>query len=119
MSPAELETYKKQLLALRARIRGDVSTMTDGAAKAACTHSSAPLHMADVGTDNFEREQTLSFIQSDNETLNFIEEALERIREGTYGICEDCGCSIPKTRLNVLPYAASCVQCVELAQQNK
>ena len=124
LSAAELETYKNQLIALRTRIRGDVSTMTTGAlrhsrSEAAGDLSSVPLHMADVGSDNFEREQTLSFIQSDNKTLQLIEEALTRIKNGTYGTCEDCGCSIPKARLNVLPYAASCVQCVELAQQDR
>ncbi|MCL2709253.1 MAG: TraR/DksA C4-type zinc finger protein [Planctomycetaceae bacterium] len=122
LSEAELETYKNRLLALRARIRGDVSTMADGAlsqsrSEAAGDLSAMPLHMADIGSDNFEREQTLSFIQSDNETLRHIEEALARIRVGTYGICEHCGCPIPKVRLNVLPFTDSCVRCVELAHE--
>ena len=122
LSEADLETYKNRLLALRARIRGDVSTMTDGAlsqsrSEAAGDLSLMPLHMADIGSDNFEQEQTLSFIQSDNKTLILIEEALARIKDGTYGICENCGCSIPKVRLNVLLYTASCVRCVELAQE--
>jgi len=119
LSSAELEVYENQLIALRTRIRGDVSTMTDEAAEAAGNLTSAPLHMADVGTDNFEREQTLSFIQSDSKTLKLIEGALARIKKGTYGTCEDCGCTIPKARLNVLPYAASCIQCVEQAHQNR
>jgi RNA polymerase-binding transcription factor DksA len=123
LSSAELEAYKNRLIALRTRIRGDVSTMTDGAlshsrSEAAGDLSAMPLHMADIGSDNFEQEQTLSFIQSDNVTLDLIEEALTRIKAGTYGICENCGKSIPKVRLNVLPYAASCVHCVELAQQD-
>ena len=124
ISDAELEAYKSRLIALRARIRGDVSTMTDGAlsqsrSEAAGDLSVMPLHMADIGTDNFETEQTLSFIQSDHATLALIEEALERIRNGTYGICEDCGAMIPKVRLNVLPYTASCVHCVNRAQQDR
>ena len=123
LSTADLETYKSRLIALRTRIRGDVSTMTDAAlsqsrAEAAGDLSVMPLHMADIGSDNFEQEQTLSFIQSDSATLALIEEALARIKAGTYGICEDCGKPIPKVRLNVLPYAASCVRCVELANQN-
>jgi len=116
LSMTELDTYKQQLLDLRTRIRNDITAMSDGAENAANV-SSAPSHMADVGTDNFERDQTLAFIQSDSKTLKLIEEALTRINEGTYGTCEDCGCVIPKARLNVLPFAASCVQCVELAQK--
>ena len=124
LSATELAAYKTRLQTLRARIRGDVSTMTDAAlssnrTEAAGDLSVMPLHMADIGSDNFEQEQTLSFIQSDNATLNLIEEALERIKEGTYGICEDCGKPIPKVRLNVLPYTANCVHCVELAYQDR
>jgi len=124
LSGAELETYRKLLVALRTRIRGDVSTMADSAlsqsrSEAAGDLSAMPLHMADIGSDNFEREQTLSFIQSDSNTLLLIDDALARIRDGTYGICENCGCSIPKVRLDVLPYTDSCVRCVELAQENK
>lgn len=122
LSETELEVYKNRLVSLRARIRGDVSVMADGAlshsrSESAGDLSAMPLHMADIGSDNFEREQTLSFMQSDSQTLQLIEEALARIKEGTYGICDNCGCAIPKVRLNVLPFAASCVHCVELAQE--
>ena len=124
LSTAELEAYKNRLIALRARIRGDVSTMTDGAlsqsrSEAAGDLSIMPQHMADIGSDNFEQEQTLSFIQSDNATLGFIEEALARIKNGTYGTCEHCGKTIPKVRLNVLPFTSSCVQCIELVCQDQ
>ena len=124
LSDAELESYKNRLISLRTRLRSDVSTMTDGAlshsrSEAAGDLSAMPLHMADIGTDNFEQEQTLSFIQSDNNMLELIEEALKRIKAGTYGICESCGNPIPKIRLNVLPYTADCVRCVELAHQNR
>ena len=123
-SAAKLETYKTRLIALRNRIRGDVSTMTDGAlslsrSEAAGDLSVLPTHMADIGGDNFEQEQTLSFIRSDNETLGLIDEALVRIKEGTFGICEDCGASIPKVRLNVLPFAANCIHCIERARQDQ
>ena len=124
LSETDLELYKNRLILLRARIRNDVSTMTDGAlsqsrSEAAGDLSAMPLHMADIGSDNFEQEQTLAFIQSDNDMLDMIDDALERIKSGTYGICESCGSPIPKVRLNALPYTASCVRCVELAQQDQ
>jgi len=124
LSDVELQAYKGRLLALRSRIRGDVSTMTDGAlsqsrSEAAGDLSAMPLHMADIGTDNFEQEQTLSFIQSDSKILDHIEEALVRIKDGSYGTCETCGKTIPKVRLNVLPYAADCVHCVEQSHQER
>jgi RNA polymerase-binding transcription factor DksA len=124
LTASETETYRNKLLALRARLRGDVSAMTEAAlnqnrSETSGSLSSMPIHMADLGSDNYEQEQTLSFIQSESGTIDQIEDALGRIKEGTFGICETCGCRIPKARLNFLPYAANCVKCVNAAQEDK
>ena len=118
MKNAELQVYKDQLLLLRARLRGDVNTMADSALKKSRSEangdlSSMPIHMADIGSDNFEQEFTLSLMENDGGTLTQIESSLERIEEGTYGQCEECGVKIPKTRLNAIPYATLCVRCAE------
>ncbi|MFH1923195.1 MAG: TraR/DksA family transcriptional regulator [Planctomycetota bacterium] len=117
-----MKTYKERLLALRARLRGDVNRMADAALKQSRTEangdlSSMPIHMADIGTDNFEQEFTLSLMESEGGTLEKIEAALERLEEGTYGECEECGAKIPKTRLNALPYATMCVKCASEYEQ--
>ncbi|MDR2641575.1 MAG: TraR/DksA C4-type zinc finger protein [Planctomycetaceae bacterium] len=124
LSEAELNGYRQKLIAMRARLRGDVSTMTDAALNknrmdASGDLSAVPIHMADVGTDNFEQEQTLSFMQNERGILVDIEEALGRIKDGTYGICEGCGTPIPKVRLNFIPYANMCVKCAELLQHQE
>ncbi|NQU20844.1 MAG: TraR/DksA C4-type zinc finger protein, partial [Candidatus Nealsonbacteria bacterium] len=62
-------------------------------------------------TDNFEREFTLTLMESKDRTLEQIEEALERIEDGIYGVCEKCDGKIPKVRLNAIPYAILCVRC--------
>ena len=116
MKKADVKIYKERLLALRARLRGDVNQMADSALKQSRTQangdlSSMPIHMADLGTDNFEQEFTLSLMESDAGILDKIEAALERVEEGTYGQCEECGAKIPKTRLNAIPYATMCVKC--------
>jgi DnaK suppressor protein len=67
--------------------------------------------MADIGSDNFEQEFTLSLMENDEDTLAAIEHALERIEDGTYGACEECNGKIPKLRLEAIPYAAHCVKC--------
>ena len=118
MKKPELTAYKEQLLALRARLRGDVDHMADGALKKNRSEangdlSSMPIHMADIGSDNFEQEFTLSLMENDGGTLALIESSLERIEEGTYGQCEECGVKIPKTRLNAIPYTTLCVRCAE------
>ncbi len=79
--------------------------------------SSVPLHMADLGSDNFEREFTLSLMESEEETLERIEVALERIENKQYGLCEQCESVIPKTRLNAIPHATYCVSCAEIIQK--
>ena len=116
MKKAEMKVYKERLLLYRARLRGDVSAMANAALKqtrseASGDLSSMPIHMADVGSDNFEQEFTLSLMQNDEETLEEIEAALERIEDGVYGSCVECGGKIPKTRLNALPYTPHCVKC--------
>ncbi len=122
MKKADMKTYKERLLALRARLRGDVDQMADAALKKSRSEangdlSSMPIHMADIGSDNFEQEFTLSLMQSEEETLDLIEASLERIEDGSYGQCEECGVKIPKTRLNAIPYASLCVKCASRAEQ--
>ena len=116
MKKADLKNYKERLLGLRVRLRGDVSQMAEATLKKNRTEangdlSSMPIHMADIGSDNFEQEFTLSLMENEEDTLELIEASLERIEEGTYGDCEECGVKIPKTRLNAIPYATLCVKC--------
>lgn len=123
MKKAEFKTYKERLLTLRARLRGDVNQMADAALKKSRSEangdlSSMPIHMADLGSDNFEQEFTLSLMESEEETLDLIETSLERIEEGSYGQCEECGVKIPKTRLNAIPYASLCVKCASQQEQS-
>ena len=122
MNNADMKAYKERLLALRARLRGDVSQMADAALRKRRSEangdlSSMPIHMADIGSDNFEQEFTLSLMQSEEGTLDKIETALERIEDGSYGQCEECGVRIPKTRLNAIPYTTLCVKCAGRMEQ--
>jgi RNA polymerase-binding protein DksA len=122
MNKADMKTYKERLLALRTRLRGDVTRMADATLKKSRSEangdlSSMPIHMADIGSDNFEQEFTISLMQSEEGTLDLIEGALERIEEGTYGKCEECGVKIPKMRLNAIPYASLCIKCASQEEQ--
>ena len=124
MKNAEMQVYKDQLLILRARLRGDVSHMADSALKKSRSEangdlSSMPIHMADLGSDNFEQEFTLSLMENEGQALEKIEASLDRIQEGSYGTCEECGLKIPKSRLNAIPYATLCVRCAEQQEQLK
>jgi DnaK suppressor protein len=68
------------------------------------------LHMADSGTDNFDRDFALSLLSSDQDAVYEIEEALKRIEKNTYGICELSGKPIPKSRLEAIPWTRFTVQ---------
>jgi RNA polymerase-binding protein DksA len=123
MKKAELKVYKTQLLALRARLRGDVDAMANAALKKTRSEtngdlSSMPIHMADLGSDNFEQEFTLSLMQTEGGTLESIETALERIEDGQYGLCEECTQPISKTRLNAIPYAPLCIKCAQKLERS-
>src|SRR5262249_15189382 len=89
MTQTEMEAYRDNLLALRNRHNGDVSHLTDEALRrtgggAAGNLSNMPIHMADLGTDNFEQEFTLSLLQNEEQLLDEIGAALERVSQGTF-----------------------------------
>lgn len=116
--------FKNTLHKMRARLRGDVEAITENALQknrmgASIDGTTMPIHMADIGTDNFEQEFSLSLVMSESETLEQIEEALERINRETYGDCEECGARIPKARLHAIPYAPLCVHCAAKHEEKR
>jgi DnaK suppressor protein len=70
-------------------------------------------HMADVATDNFDREFSLDLASSEQQFLNRIDEALQKIKDGTYGVCENCNVEIGMERLKAVPYSLLCIKCKE------
>jgi RNA polymerase-binding protein DksA len=122
MTKAVLETFRQELLALRNRLKGDVTNLADEALRkaggeASGSLSNMPIHMADLGTDNFEQEFTLSLLQNEEQALDEIGAALDRIAQGTFGRCEECQKEIPRARLQALPYARHCVECARKLEQ--
>jgi RNA polymerase-binding transcription factor DksA len=112
----EMEAYRQALETLRARLRGDVAQMTNEALYkdgpgGSSGMSSVPLHMADLGSDNYDQEFTLELIENEQGTLELINDALDRISKGSYGLCDECGEAIAKPRLQAIPYALHCIQC--------
>ncbi len=122
MKVAELAQYKRILLDLRKKLVGNVTSMEDEALgksgqDASGDLSNVPIHMADVGTDNYERDLTIGLIQNGEEELKAIDNALERIGDKTYGNCEECGTKIAKARLTALPYVHNCIECQRLEEE--
>jgi len=104
---AELERYRELLLAKRRELVGDMSQMEREALQRGGNSnlSNLPLHMADMGTDNYEQEFTLGLMEKDRKLLKEINLALAKIQDGRYGICEGTGQPISKVRLEAQPWA--------------
>lgn len=117
LSKAELEHFRTLLLEKRREILGDVGSMESEAFKSQDNHSSSPMHMADVGTDNFEQEFTLGLIESERQLLREIQESLNRIDQGTYGVCVATGKPIGKARLEAKPWAIYCIEYARMLEQ--
>src|SRR5947209_8379856 len=123
MTKNEMEPYRVKLEELSQRHNGDLSHLTDEAlhrsgSGAAGNLSSMPIHMADLGTDNFEQEFTLGLLQNEEQRLEEINAALDRITQGTFGLCEECQAEIPRARLQAVPYARHCVECARKLEHN-
>ncbi|MGO8690327.1 MAG: TraR/DksA family transcriptional regulator [Thermoguttaceae bacterium] len=114
----DLTPYRQRLLALRARLQGDMTRMEDDALnKDHSKTTSMPNHMAELGSGNFDQELTLSLLGSEKDALDQVEAAIGRIEDGSYGRCEECGGQIPKSRLEAIPYAAQCVRCASQEEE--
>jgi RNA polymerase-binding protein DksA len=81
--------------------------------------SAYSLHMADMATDNYDREFSLSLADNEQKILHRIEAALEKIEQKTFGVCDACGKKISKVRLKAVPYAELCVPCQEKQEKKK
>jgi len=110
LSASNIDHFKQMLLEKRKEILINVSEIENEALKKSRTDasgdlSSMPIHMADIGTDNYEQEFVLGLMDSERKLLREIDDALQRIEEGTYGICDGTGKTIPKARLEAQPWA--------------
>jgi DnaK suppressor protein len=112
----ELESYRQTLASLRGRLRGDLEQLTDEAlhrngAESGGNLSNMPIHMADVGTENYDQEFDLGLIENQQVTLDLVYDALARVEAGTFGICVECNQPIAKPRLQAIPYTPYCIEC--------
>ncbi len=122
LTKREIDNYRGRLLLLRRQLVGDVDHMSLDALKNSRQESSGdlssmPIHMADIGTDNYEQEFTLGLIESERRMLKDIDYALFRIGEGTYGTCDATGEPIGRVRLDAKPYARYCIDFARKLEQ--
>jgi len=116
MNKKDLENYRTKLIELKEKLGGVLENIAKEHLNEQMRDKSGDLsgyslHMADAGTDNFEKEFALSVAGRETEVLYHIDRALERIDNNTFGTCDMCKEDITSNRLDAIPYAARCIKC--------
>jgi DnaK suppressor protein len=122
LSAADAKHFRELLLEKRREILKNVTEFEDEALRksrldATGDLSCMPIHMADLGTDNYEQEFSLGLMDSERKLLREIDNALGRIENKTYGICQGTGKPISRARLEAQPWARYCVEYARLLEQ--
>lgn len=112
----ELAEFKKLILKRKEQTLENISHISDDTLKKSLKDASGDIsgyayHMADMATDTYDREFSLGIASNERELLYVLEDALKKIEDGTFGICDECDGVITKTRLKAIPYASFCVKC--------
>ena len=123
MTETEREGYRQRLRTLGDRLQGDYSGLAKEALRltggeASGNLSNTPFHTADLGTDNFEQEMSVSLLENQGQILEDIAAAMRRLEAGTYGKCELCGKEIPKQRLQAAPHTPYCIDCARQLEED-
>ncbi len=119
MNKRDAKKFKKQLLAERDRLSEGIRRLEQDTLYESMRDSTGDLSSyGEAGTDNFERETALNIASGESQWLRDVTDALERIKNGTFGICEGCREDIPKKRLEVFPSARYCVECKAKLEKN-
>lgn len=118
LNKKELSDFKNLILARKEEMIEGIKHVSEDALKksqkdAAGDISGYTYHMADVATDTYDREFSLSLASNEREALYELDDALKRIEDGTFGICEECNDLIAKNRLKAVLHARLCIKCKE------
>jgi len=114
----ELADFKKLILKIKDKVLDDIKHISEDTLKKSQKEASGDIsgytyHMADVATDTYDREFSLSLASNGRQFLYELEDALKKIEDGNFGVCEDCKILISKTRLKAVPFAKLCLKCQE------
>jgi RNA polymerase-binding protein DksA len=118
MERSQLRAYQAQLFEMRTRLMREVGMIEQHLREdvlAPGDPSPISSHPADEDVEGFDEQVVLA--QNEEQLLEDVEAALERIEAGTYGICTICGRAISKQRLDALPQAATCIECARKTEK--
>lgn len=123
MKREQNEKYRQRLMEMGARLKNDETVVAGEALRqsggdASGNISNVPMHLADIGTDAFEQEMSTSLLTNGRQLQIEVAAALDRLEQGTFGKCAQCGHDIGEGRLNTLPYTRYCVDCALNAEED-
>lgn len=115
-SKKDLKDFKKIVLKKKEEVLDDLKHISDDTLRKSQKEASGDIsgyayHMADVATDNYDREFSLGLASNERKSLYELDDALKRIEDGIFGICDDCKGVITKIRLKAVPSARLCIKC--------
>jgi len=118
LAKKEIAGFKKIVLKRKEEILDEIKHISEDTLKKTQKDASGDIsgytyHMADVATDSYDREFSLGLASNERKLLYELEDAVKKIEDGTFGICEECKSLITRTRLKAVPYARLCVKCQE------
>jgi len=118
LAKKEIAGFKKIVLKRKEEILDEIKHISEDTLKKTQKDASGDIsgytyHMADVATDSYDREFSLGLASNERKLLYELDDAVKKIEDGTFGICEECKTLITRTRLKAVPYARLCVKCQE------
>jgi len=118
LTKKELLEFKKIISKRKEEVSKEIEHISDDTLKKSQKEASGDIsgytyHMADVATDNYDREFSLGLASNDRQVLYELDDAMKRIEDGSFGVCEDCNSIISKVRLKAVPHARLCIKCQE------
>jgi DnaK suppressor protein len=111
LTKEELDQFESMLMERRGLLLNDFRALEEEEAQSGATDSVLSTHLADVGSDRASSDVNLGCQATTSSEIREIDEALERIRDGSFGLCEECDKPIAKGRLEAIPYARLCLPC--------
>ena len=121
LSKSQLKLFRQLLITERAKLADEIKSIVQETSKspreASGDLSAYTVHMADMAADTYERELSMDLVSSEQEILYQIDDALKRLDDGSYGICQQCNTPITMSRLKAVPYASLCISCQRVKEQ--
>ena len=121
LTKEQLKLLRQLLITERAKLVDEIKSIARDTStsprEASGDLSAYTVHMADMASDTYERELSMNIVSSEQEILYQIDDALKRLDDGSYGVCQQCNTPIVMSRLKAVPYASLCIGCQRTKEQ--